>query len=262
MLDSLVEILVEAGRMLLARRLSGDFTFRRSGVSVNASVDLEVHEFLAGSLAGLSAGIPVISEEDAAGRLGARPDEYWLIDPLDGTASFVDGFAGYVTQAALMRGARPVLAVVHAPSLEETFVAEVGAGAAKNGQPLRVREKGLDRCVITDNYPTPSGLVVDLMHSLGVPEYLECGSIGLKICRVADSSADLFVKDVTVRDWDLAAPQLVLEEAGGSISDGSGTRFPYAGGFEHRGLVAGGSAKVAARVVAWLRDGRDSRDRQ
>lgn len=257
MLDSLTEILVEAGGILLARRASGDFRFRRDGVSVNASVDLEVHEFLARALASATAGIPVVSEEDAAGRGGTRPAEYWLIDPLDGTASFVDGFPGYVTQAALMRGSTPVLAAVHAPSFGETFVAELGSGAAKNGQRLRVREKPLERCIVTDNYPSPRGVVVDLMGTLGISEYRECGSIGLKICRVADSNADLFFKDVTVRDWDVAAPQLVLEEAGGSLSDASGARFPYAGEFEHAGLLAASSSKVAARVIAWVRSNNE-----
>lgn len=67
---------------------------------------------------------------------------------------------------------------------------------------------------------------------------MESGSIALKICRIADGSADLFVKDVAVRDWDVAAPSLVLTEAGGTFTGMDGAPWHFGGNWEKRGLIA------------------------
>jgi len=79
-------------------------------------------------------------------------------------------------------------------------------------------------------------------------KYLESGSIGLKICMVAQGVADLFVKDVTVRDWDVAAPHLVLSEAGGVLRRFDGQEFELAGSFEKLGLIAAASQALQAHV--------------
>ena len=254
MLEHLADILHQTGKRLLDSRSTGGFTYRREGAVVSASVDMDAHHFLVRALSALSPGVPVLSEEDSQGRTGERPDLYWLIDPLDGTASFIDGFPGFVTQAALVRDHRPALAGVYAPVLDETFLAESGGGATRNGKRLKIEARPADKWVLTDNYPTPRGIAADLIHDWDIPGYLECGSIGLKICRVAEGHADLFVKDVPVRDWDVAAPQLVLEEAGGRLRDGAGRPFPYAGGFEHVGLIACASADMVSSVAAWLKE--------
>jgi 3'-phosphoadenosine 5'-phosphosulfate (PAPS) 3'-phosphatase len=87
-----------------------------------------------------------------------------------------------------------------------------------------------------------------LCDALGVRRYVECGSIALKICRVADGTADLFVKDVVVRDWDLAPAHLVLLAAGGILTDFRGEAIVYRGGMEKYGLVATASQDLADAV--------------
>lgn len=251
MRKQLADILRQAGQLLLELRASGAVMHQRRGAVVKASADVEVHRFLAQALTTLSPGVPVVSEEDAHTHGHERPDLYWLIDPIDGTASFVDGFPGFVTQAALMHDRRPVLAGVHAPVLAETFLAEAGAGASRNGARLNVATRARGEWVLIDNTPAPHGLAARLTRDWSIPGYLECGSIGLKICRVAEGRADLFVKDIPVRDWDVAAPQLVLEEAGGCLRDPEGRPFAYTGPFEHAGLIACTSVDTVARVVAW-----------
>jgi len=251
--ERLAEVLRCTGELLLERRRSGRFTFRRDASSVSASVDVEAHQQLVAALSALTPRLPVLSEEDPTARGAERPDEYWLVDPLDGTASFVDGYEGFVTQAALMRKGKAILAGVFAPALAQMFLAERGAGAVRDGARLSVGPRAPQQWTLTDNYPTPRGVAAQLMRDWNLTSYLECGSIGLKICRIADASAHIFVKDVVVRDWDVAAPQLVLEEAGGYVTDAAGHAFEYAGAYEHRGLVACASAAGAERVVDWLR---------
>ena len=70
--------------------------------------------------------------------------------------------------------------------------------------------------VQTDNYPKAKGIAAEIACDLDIQGYLESGSIGLKICRVAEGKAHLFVKDIELYDWDVAAPHLILRESGGS----------------------------------------------
>ena len=81
--------------------------------------------------------------------------------------------------------------------------------------------------------------------------YVESGSLSLKICRVADGVADLFVKDVEIRDWDVAAPMLILFEAGGVISQVDGAQFDLYGDFEKNGLIVAKSEKLKNKVIGF-----------
>ena len=145
MIDQLATALRATGQLLIARRKSGEFTYlRKEEAIVSASVDIEAHKFLALALEDLKSGVPVLSEEDAQSLRGARPATYWLIDPLDGTASFVDGYSGFVTQAALISNSQLLLAGVYAPALNEMYLAEIGKGATKNSEPIKVSERSSD----------------------------------------------------------------------------------------------------------------------
>jgi fructose-1,6-bisphosphatase/inositol monophosphatase family enzyme len=176
-----------------------------------------------------------------------------LRDPLDGTASFVDGFPGFVIQAALMENNQPVLSCVHAPSLEETFLAEKGSGATKNGDLIVTNNNMNNNIVQTDNYPEPKGIAAEIACDLEIPGYLESGSIGLKICRVAEGKAHLFVKDIELYDWDVAAPHLILKESGGILTDGLGNNFSYYGSFMKNGLIVASNKDLFLRVLKWIK---------
>ncbi|MUL42951.1 inositol monophosphatase [Streptomonospora sp. PA3] len=223
------------------------------GDQFKARADAMAHEELSTRLARIEPGVPVLSEEDPAGRGGRRPRRYWLIDPIDGTASYAHGFAGYVTQAALVADARPVVAAVCVPEAGRCYTAARGLGAAAGGARLRVAPPASGAGVLTDNTPEPRGIARAVYERFGCRGYLESGSIGLKLCRIADGGAHLFVKDVAVRDWDVAAPALVLEEAGGALVRLDGSGFDYTGGFEGTGVIGAADAATCAAVAAWHR---------
>jgi 3'(2'), 5'-bisphosphate nucleotidase len=252
MIDRLANAVRAVGAQLLEWRQSGHLDGRWVDGQFKAEADRRAHEALEEQLKRLSSSLPIVSEEDPDSLAGERPDTYWLVDPIDGTASFAHGFDGFVTQAALMRNRRPSLSAVYAPATDEMFLAEEGAGATHNGEPLRVRTRPLSQSTLTDNYPKPHGVAADLMRAFNIPHYLESGSLGLKICRVAEGRADMFVKSVVVRDWDVGPAHLVLTEAGGVMVDAAGDPFPYYGRFDHRGLVAAASKDAIRRIVSWL----------
>ncbi|MFB9801864.1 inositol monophosphatase family protein, partial [Streptomonospora salina] len=224
------------------------------GDQFKARADAMAHEELCARLARVDPGAPVLSEEDPAGLGGGRPGRYWLIDPLDGTASYVHGFPGYVTQAALIEHRRPVVAAVYAPESDRCYTAVRGQGAAADGAGLRIADRdpgpGAGAGVLTDNTPEPRGIARAAYTHFGCSGYLESGSIALKLCRIADGSAHLFVKDVAVRDWDVAAPGLVLEEAGGGLLRLDGSRFGFTGPFEGIGVIGAADAAACGAVAA------------
>lgn len=252
MLNDLAKILQKVGIELMVQRERGCFTFRKNGAVINASVDHIANALLINQFANITPDIQVLSEEEPNRFFEPRPNLYWLIDPVDGTASFVEGFDGFVTQAALIDNYAPVLAGIYAPASREMFLAEKGKGARRNDKILHLNDRLGDNLILTDNYPSPQGLAKEIMKSMDFRHYLESGSIGLKICRVAEGKADLFVKDVIVRDWDLAAPQLVLMEAGGVLTDLRGQEFQYEGKFEHHGLIAAKSSSLADEVKLFM----------
>jgi 3'(2'), 5'-bisphosphate nucleotidase/myo-inositol-1(or 4)-monophosphatase len=248
MIEDLSRVVRDVGRHIMEWRNAGITEGMWVKDQFKAKADKLAHDVFEAGLRDISPFIPVISEENLESLKKERPGQYWLIDPIDGTASFVHGFKGFVTQAALMQNNRPTHAVIFAPALDELYIAERGKGASLNGK--QIRRCGSQKFeTLIDNYPEPRGIAKEAFTSLGFSKYIECGSIALKICRVADGSADLFLKDVQVRDWDLAAPELVLEESGGTLTDISGMRIQYTGNYEHCGLIAAHEQSINSMIA-------------
>jgi 3'(2'), 5'-bisphosphate nucleotidase/myo-inositol-1(or 4)-monophosphatase len=245
------KILRECGSMLMVCRAAGRTEGEWRDEQFKAAADRIAHDFLVAALGEAFPGIPVVSEEDPAS-MGACTTEHFIIDPIDGTASFVHGFAGWVTQIAYVCANRPVLAGIYAPASDEYFSAWRGNGAYCNGDRLSVLGSACSAHTLIDNYPEARGITQDLQKALRIPIYVESGSIALKICRIADRSADLFFKNMSPRDWDVAAPMLVLEEAGGIITDAQGSALNLGGAERrHRGLIAAAHSAIIEQVRDW-----------
>lgn len=239
------------GAKILQCREQGNIGGVWEGAQFKAAADKVADECMRTELRKI-ADILIVSEEDASSQVWDRPTQYWLIDPIDGTASFAGGFDGFVCQAAFMSSGRPGISSVYAPALERLYLAERGKGATVNGAPVAVKSADRQRMVIVDNYPQPKGVAESLVREFHGAKYLESGSIGLKICLVAEGAADIFVKDVPVRDWDVAAPHLVLQEAGGVLTQLNGKAFDYQDGYEKHGLIVTSSDRLLDGVREFL----------
>jgi 3'(2'), 5'-bisphosphate nucleotidase/myo-inositol-1(or 4)-monophosphatase len=253
MLEDFARILREVGAELLARRRSSLADGSWQEGQFKAAVDRFAHDALTSELSKIAPDLPILSEEDLASHWRERPDSYLIIDPVDGTASYAHGFPGYVTQIAMIQDDQPQLGAIYAPETDELYLATRGQGATCNGRPLSTSR---DQCrlFLTDNYPEPRGIAADLASSLNITGYLESGSLSLKICRVADGSADLFVKDVVVRDWDIAPAHLILEEAGGVLTLLNGQPMVYRGDLDKPGLLVARDQNHHARALAACND--------
>lgn len=250
----ITNVVREVGFSLLDWRKRRIFDGKWEGPQFKARVDIMAHKLLCYKLQELLPDIPVLSEEEPEAFKQERPGRYWLIDPIDGTASFVQGYDGFVTQIALIDNYLPVIAAIYAPVFEEMYVAERGRGAYCNERQLFINNNSGIFHSIIDNYSEPRGICKKIYDDFAIGNYIELGGIALKICRIADGTADLFVKDVVVRDWDLAAPQLILEQAGGSITYLNGIPLHYYGPVEHNGVIATGSHEKCKAIVDWYKD--------
>lgn len=241
-------VMCEAGGRILEWRQDERRRRILSKADFKTDADLRAHEWIAGQLSRIFPGVPVLSEESWTSE--ARPGNYWLIDPIDGTASWYEGFSGFATQAAYIEDARVLYGIVYAPARETVWEAAAGHGAWRNNERLpRLMPSG--RLMICDNYPEPRRAAKLLSERLSATGYLESGSLGVKCCLVADGSADLFVKDVVTRDWDIAPAAAVLAEVGGVLSLPNGAPYRFAGEMDKPfGVLAARDAELARRASA------------
>ena len=242
MINEIENILRGAGTILLDLKTKNGRDGSWTGSQFHAVADEKVNTFICNELEKLGNNYLIVSEENQNSIPKDYNGKFWLIDPLDGTASYAEGFNGYVTQIALMEKLEPILSGVYAPETNEFYFAKKNNGAYLNG--TKLLNEFENSLTLIDNYNEPRGIAKIIYEKFNVNKYIECGSIGLKICKLAQGKANIFIKDVKVRDWDLAAPQLILLEANGFICDINFKKILYKGRSIQNGIVATNHKKI------------------
>ncbi len=131
----------------------------------------------------------------------------FIIDPIDGTRSLNENFNGYVTQVAYVKNSKIRSSVIYNPETKELF----------NGNKKYFKTNTLNN--IVDNYPSPNKKILKLIKKLKIPNYLELGGIGYKMCKTLDGESDLFVKLNKLKIWDVAPAMYIIEKNGGYVRD-------------------------------------------
>lgn len=249
MKNEVIKILKSLGNIIKTEKISITKNGVWEGSQLKTRADQIAHDFLYRELPKVSK-VPIVSEEDETSYRYKHRD-YWIIDPIDGTASLANGYSGWVIQVALIKDNKVYFSVVHSPELDLTYYATLGQGSFLNDKRIYVNDLPLQK-VLIDNYPAPEGIAKEVYKSLNCTDYIESGSIGLKICRVADGMANLFVKDVLVRDWDILPPLLILKEAGGILTKLDGKTYEASDNIEKKGIIASSSPKYLEEVVNFV----------
>ncbi len=166
----------------------------------------------------------------------AKQEWAWIIDPLDGTRDFIEKTGEYAIHIALVKETRPVLAVVAVPELEKIYYATKGSGAfaeTRDGQtfPLQVssRERLEDLTVVVSRSHRNERLDY-LLQQLPCQNQKAVGSVGCKIATIVEQRADVYISlsgKSAPKDWDIAAPELILTEAGGKYTHFDGSPLQY-----------------------------------
>jgi 3'(2'), 5'-bisphosphate nucleotidase len=195
--------------------------------------DLASQRIIAAGLARLTPNIPMLSEEAPAPPLTERQgwEWLWLVDPLDGTREFVNRNGEFTVNIALVHRHRPVLGVLHVPTLGLDFYAAEGAGAhrCERGEPprpiaARPRITGAPRVLASRSH---RGSRLDGFLAAVGPHELKSAGSALKFGLIADGSADLYPRAGPTSEWDTAAGQAIVEIAGGHVVDCAGEALTY-----------------------------------
>lgn len=202
------------------------------------------------ALRALTPDIPVVSEEEVAqglgpSRVGAR---FWLVDPLDGTREFISGNGEFTVNIALIADGRPVLGIVVAPALGETYAGAEGRATLTDASGERhivcrpVPAEGLT--VVGSRSHGDAAAMEAFLKGRKVTSFRAAGS-SLKLCLIARGEADLYPRLGTTMEWDIAAGHAVLVAAGGGVRTTDGKPFLYGKpDFRNPHFVAHGAAGV------------------
>lgn len=227
LLEQVLDIAKQAGEHLKT------FYARSVEVKIKADhtpvteADLFVSQFVIEQLQQLTPNIPILSEEGQKIPLSERSQwqEYWLIDPLDGTQQFIDRTDQFSVVIGLVQHNRPVLGVIHSPLLAKTYFAQKGQGAFlfENGSLSNLSQlcKKLPenhRLHITLGSANTAKITSAILPPYQA-EFSRYGSCSLKAGLVAEGKADCYIRLGATGEWDTAVPDILLSECGGKIFD-------------------------------------------
>ena len=214
-------------------------------------VDMEAEKAIVERLSGIFQEAGFITEEKTIDKTGKEYN--WIIDPLDGTTNFIHGLPLYSTCIALAKGKEVVLGVVYEVNRDECFYAVKGNGAFCNGQPISVTEADtIDQSLFATGFPTHNfekmEQYLNILNALmkNAHGLRRLGSAAVDLAYVACGRCEAFF-EYNLNPWDVAAGALIVEEAGGFVSD-------FKGGQDHifgREIIAGGP--VHPRLVELVR---------
>jgi myo-inositol-1(or 4)-monophosphatase len=234
----------------IARKFyGGDYKrWNKEGGSTVTEADLAVNKYLLDRLTAARPRYGWLSEEntDDPARLSRR--EVFVIDPIDGTIAFLKNRPHFTICAAIVVDGRPFCGVVYNPVSDELYSARRGCGANRNGVPIHVgRRKDLEGCAMLGDRSQLTRAPWPAMH------VQTRNSVAYRLVLVADGSADASVSLTAKRDWDLAAAEIILSEAGGCLTDARGTVLAYNGPVTRQSSFVAANPGLHAEILALLR---------
>ena len=221
----------------------------KDAVNLVTDADRRAEETIVDAISRAFPDHQILAEE--RGLAGSQSPFKWVIDPLDGTTNFAHGFPAYCVSIGLEYQGRCILGVVCDPTRQELFVGEAGGGAFLNGTPIQVsRASKLDAALLVTGfaYDIRESSNTNLDHfanfALRVQGLRRTGAAALDLCYVACGRFDGFW-ELKLHPWDMAAGSVIVQEAGGRMSDFSGEPFSIysqeivaSNGFIHDAMLA------------------------
>ncbi|ADN08314.1 3'(2'),5'-bisphosphate nucleotidase CysQ [Sulfurimonas autotrophica] len=218
-LEKIVLIAKEAGDAIM-KIYEKDFTIEyKDDKSPLTEADTKANEIICSSLQKLYPNIPIMSEENKQTEYEIRKEwqYYWCVDPIDGTKEFIKKNGEFTVNIALIYKDIPVLGVVYAPAIDEMYKAKKGEGAYKNGKKLPLKtnqhpEKKLHVVASKSHLSKETQEFIDNLKTKEI-EQVSKGS-SLKLCMVATGEADIYPRLGPTMEWDTAAADAIVREAG------------------------------------------------
>ena len=248
----LTDTVREAGALALSLFRTELKNWTKGASSPVSEADIAVNALVEKRLRSATPDYGWLSEEsvDDDSRLGR--ELVWIVDPIDGTRCYLAGREDWCVSVALVAGSTPVLAAVFAPASDEFFFAARGHRATLNDVPVHATAgTELDFSRVAG----PKPLVQRLSHGSGeIILHPRIGSLALRLCRVAQGSLDSAFAGGQSRDWDLAAANLIVQEANGNMTALSGDTILYNRREVTHGVLVAAGRDRHARIVEHFRN--------
>ena len=229
--DGLIDTFLLAGDLSLSLRDKGLKKEMKSDNTPVSNGDLEVNKFITKKISEITPQIPIISEENSDNKKNSDLKNFWLIDPIDGTHSYINGLDEFTINAGLIINNKPVAGLINAPAKKRMFYSygEGNAFEFSNGKNINLNSK-----IITNNKPIRfisysnkiKPEIQKIYEDIGVKENIKMKS-SLKFCVVATGEYDGYVAEPRAYEWDIAAGHAILISAGGTVTDFSGNEILY-----------------------------------
>ncbi|MEY3089756.1 MAG: 3(2),5-bisphosphate nucleotidase CysQ [Pseudomonadota bacterium] len=220
-IEAIKQIALEAGRAIM-KIYQEDFSIAyKNDQSPLTEADLRSNEIICSSLEKLYPSIPILSEENKEIAYEIRKNwaYYWCIDPIDGTKEFIKKNDEFTVNIALIENNAPIIGVVYAPAIDEMYSAKRGEGAFKNEKklPLFVNQSPQNKLTIVASKSHLSdetkSFIDHLTSEVQTPTFISKGS-SLKLCMVAEGTADVYPRLAPTMEWDTAAADAIVRESG------------------------------------------------
>lgn len=215
MINQVIDIVREASKLMTA-----DITIEQKGNDSNfvTSADVNVQRFLEEHLLQLIPGSKFLGEEE--GKQAVDSEYIWVVDPIDGTANFIRGLGASAISVGLVKGGKPYLGVIYEPYKDEMYYAKRGKGAFLNGKQIHVSERDFKHATMCSaaslynkDFAKPCFNIIQKVYYQS-DDFRRFGSAAIELAYLAAGRIELFF-EIRLFPWDMAAGQVILEEAGG-----------------------------------------------
>ncbi len=230
--EQLISLARKAGEAALDFYDSPKVEYKKDNSPVTQA-DLASEKIIIDGLSQIS-NFGILSEETVDDKTRLKHEYVWIIDPLDGTKDFIQKTGEFSIMVGLAKNGEPIMGVVYQPAHKKLCYAVKGKGSficVDNGADKQLHVSSVSelqegRLVVSRNHLSEE----DAVHAkkMGLKNYVQAGSTGVKMCLIAQDEADLFFNTcVEMSEWDSCAPQIILTEAGGMVTGTDGKPLLY-----------------------------------
>jgi len=229
--ENLIQTFLDAGKISIDLRKKGLTKEIKSDNTPVSNGDLEVNKILSKKILSLTPNIPIVSEETSENKSKNNLENFWLIDPIDGTYDYINNLDEFTINAGLIIQKKPVAGLIYAPAKNRMFYSYGDDFSFEliNGEPIKLdNSKNFDKNEIKfvsySNKIKPE--INEIYKKLNVKKYVRMKS-SLKFCVIAAGEYDGYVAEPRASEWDIAAGHAILEHSGGTVTDFEGNEILY-----------------------------------
>ena len=231
LIRSLIDTFLSAGEVSINLRRDGLIKKIKTDNTPVSNGDLEVNKIISIKLKELTPSIPIISEETSDNKSTNNLENFWLVDPIDGTYDYINDLDEFTINAGLILNRKPAAGLIYAPAKKRMFYSygEGNAYEFSEGKEIRIngsREFNKDKIKFVSYSKKIKPEIQKIFDRLNVKEFTKMKS-SLKFCVIATGEFDGYVAEARACEWDIAAGHAILKHSGGSVTDFENNEILY-----------------------------------